>query len=172
MIHEKLIEFHRQFKGVKASGVNPHFKSEYIKLEDLVKAITLPLADLGMYVTHYMDDNILHTAITAEDGELIMSRYVMTPSANPQTMGSQVTYAKRYNLCALLNIAEADDDGAAAAAAQPKPASIETIAALTTQIESMGELSDEQADFFERYPVNTLNEDQAKKILAKLRKAA
>lgn len=51
---------------------------------------------------------------TSEDGVWPLKKV-----DNPQQMGSLVTYARRYALCAVLNIvAEDDDDGGAAAAGQ------------------------------------------------------
>lgn len=132
-IHAKLVEFHKKFNGAKKSGVNPHFRSEYMTLDDVVHATTPVLTELGLCAFHCIEGGDLVTAIADEKGDKIESRIPMTLNGNPQAAGSMVTYYKRYNLCALLNIAEADDDGNAAAAAAPeppKPASLESLAAL------------------------------------------
>ena len=129
-IHKKLIDFHAAFSGAKKGGRNPHFKSDYFTLDDVVKATTPILNKLGLYVTHYMDENLMYTAIVDENGEMQISRFPLTPSNNPQVMGSQITYAKRYNLTSLLNIAEVDDDGNAAAAAAPAMADAKQLATL------------------------------------------
>lgn len=54
------------------------------------------------FVLHY---RLLH----APTGESIEGDYPL-PSGNPQTMGGAITYARRYALCAVLNITPAEDD--------------------------------------------------------------
>lgn len=172
-IHSKLVEFHKRFSGAKKTGKNPHFGSEHFTLDDVVKATTPILTDLGLHVAHYVEGGELVTAIFDVDGNHLFSRMALPQSSNPQAIGSAVTYYKRYNLCALLNIAEADDDGnAAAAASKPKTASIETLAALKVQMDSMEALPDGASDFFKKHPIETLTEEQAKAILKRLKEAA
>ena len=114
-VHKKLQDFHAKFKGAKKSGINPHFNSEHFTLEDIVHATTPVLNEVGLHVVHYLADGHLITSIFDEDGLSVASHFALPHTANPQAVGSAITYAKRYNLCALLNIAEADDDGNAAA---------------------------------------------------------
>ena len=53
--------------------------------------------------------------IHAESGEWISSTTVIPlPKNDPQGMGSAITYARRYSLCAMLGIITEDDDGNAA----------------------------------------------------------
>lgn len=57
------------------------------------------------------------TIIFNTEGSLEIGAYPVQVSADPQAMGSAVTYARRYSLYAALNIyPEKDDDGAGAAA--------------------------------------------------------
>lgn len=165
-IHAKLIEFHKQFNGVAKSGLNPHFKSEYMTLDDVVHATTPILTDLDLYVTHSTrtDDNgtFLVTRLNADDGESLDSWFPLSLNGNPQATGSQITYGKRYNLCSLLNIAEADDDGEAAAAAAPEPATRESLAALQDYAEG----HDDRMTFLSKRG-GSLTEDQAQTIIEK-----
>lgn len=57
-----------------------------------------------------------YTLSHALSGENITGDYPLTES-NPQTMGGQITYARRYALCSVLGIAPAEDDDDAQAAA-------------------------------------------------------
>jgi hypothetical protein len=51
----------------------------------------------------------------ADSGEWISSTTVIPlPKNDPQGMGSAITYARRYSLCAMLGIITEDDDGNAA----------------------------------------------------------
>lgn len=74
----------------------------------------------GRFVLAY---KLLHTSKETEEGE-----YPLPTGGTPQSMGSAITYARRYCLCAVTGVApEDDDDGAAAEAearrplAQPEP---------------------------------------------------
>jgi hypothetical protein len=59
--------------------------------------------------------NQLVTRLFHKSGQYLDSTYPLPVSAGAQEMGSAITYARRYSLCAILGIAaEADDDGAKA----------------------------------------------------------
>ena len=78
------------------------------------------MTDEGRFVLAY---KLLHTSGESEGG-----KYPLPTGGTPQSMGSAITYARRYCLCAATGVApEDDDDGAAAEAearrpvAQPEP---------------------------------------------------
>ena len=113
-IHAALLKFHKEFMGAKKSGHNLHFKSKYFTLDDLVEATTPVLQKCGLYVMHFVDAGCLTTMIRTDDGTNVASTIELPPTTNPQIMGSNLTYFKKYNLTGLLNIPEAsdlDDDG-------------------------------------------------------------
>jgi hypothetical protein len=114
-IHEQMLKFHKEFHGAEKTGENPHFRSSHFTLDDVINASTLVLNKIGLYVIHQVDSGALVTCVMNADGERLTSSIPMAPNTNPQVTGSLMTYFKRYNLCNLLNIAEADDDGNAAA---------------------------------------------------------
>jgi hypothetical protein len=125
-INEALLAFAAEFVGAHKTGRNPHFKSDHFTLDDVINATTQVLQKHGLYVTHRtiltesgsaMATSVIH----AESGTEITSKIPLPQLSDPQKVGSAITYYKRYNLCALLNIAEADDDGNAAAVPEPPP---------------------------------------------------
>lgn len=101
--------------------VNPHFKSKFTPLDTIVETIkpllckhglvwsTLPCADEhGRPALRY---RLAHVA-TGEALEDVMP--LLLVKADPQGQGSAITYARRYTLCAVLNlVADDDDDGSA-----------------------------------------------------------
>jgi hypothetical protein len=161
-IHAKLIEFHKKFNGAKKTGVNPHFKSEHFTLDDVIHATTPIMNELGLCAYHYIDGGEMVSVIATDEGDSITSRIPMALNGNPQAAGSMVTYYKRYNLCALLNIAEADDDGNAAAAAAPKLISDKTL----IELKDLAAGNNERVDFVEKRG-SGLSEDQARAIITK-----
>ena len=124
-IHKALIEFHKHFAGAEKRGVNPHFKSLYFTLDDLVNATTPALNKAGLVVSHRIVPNddgqtaALVTAVTDEEGDSIESAMLLNVTGTPQQIISQTTYYKRTQIAALLNVAEAVDDDANAATAPP-----------------------------------------------------
>ena len=172
-IHGKLLEFHKRFKGAEKTGFNPHFKQAHFTLEDVNHAVTPILNDVGVYILHHLADGRLVTVLIGEgeDGkDAVTSAFPLPVTDNPQVLGSAITYGKRYNLCALLNISEPDDDGEAAAINQPEPASMETLAAIRDYLESMdGDITPEMAKFFAQHPIDKMNEPQAVAVLKRLK---
>lgn len=98
---------------------NPHFKSKYTPLDTIVETIGPLLAKHGLtWVAcptygpdgHPALNYRLSHAQTNEGIEGTMPLLLSKPDA--QGMGSAITYARRYSLCAVLNlVADEDDDG-------------------------------------------------------------
>jgi pyruvate/2-oxoglutarate dehydrogenase complex dihydrolipoamide acyltransferase (E2) component len=114
---------------VKDTAVNAGQRQySYAKLENVVDAITEPLAAQGLVVFQAFDaeTSTLITRLAHISGQFVESAYPLHPYERPQDFGSQATYSRRYSLLALLNLASEDDDGQAAQdaprAAHPAPA--------------------------------------------------
>ena len=105
---------------------NAYLKSSYMPLSTLLKAIREPLADQGVIATHsYEQRDNAFVVVTALEhpasGTRITSSFPVLSMENPQKVGACGTYAMRYNLMLLLNIAASDDDGAATSPQQFTP---------------------------------------------------
>ncbi len=101
---------------------------QYGDLAGITDALRKPFADNGLCHVQFVsnDPGEVHitTRIMHASGQWIESSMTMPVSDHrPQTLGSAVTYGRRYSLGALAGIAsEQDDDGAAAQeAATPPP---------------------------------------------------
>ena len=101
--------------------VNPHFKSNYAPLEQ-VMAVAHSMTAHGLCVSQLVSGEEVITLLAHESGEFITSRTPIVAQKNTaQGYGSGVTYARRYALGAIIGIAsEPDDDGNAATAAPPQ----------------------------------------------------
>jgi hypothetical protein len=107
---------------LRKDATNPHYRSKYASLDTIVEQVgpilakhelvwsTLPVNDeQGRPALRYR----LAHAPTGEVLEGTMPLLLSKPDA--QGMGSAITYARRYSLCAVLNlVADDDDDGHAA----------------------------------------------------------
>ena len=94
---------------------------KYLSLDELMDQILPVLHERGFVLiqpVNFIDGQaVLDTSlIHAESGMNVTSRMVLTPvKDDPQSLGSAITYARRYSLMPLLGlVADEDDDGAAA----------------------------------------------------------
>jgi hypothetical protein len=103
---------------ITKSATNPHFKSKFASLDDVMNEInpiltrhglvwlTLPGREDGEPVLSY---RLVHAA-TGEALEGSMP--LMLKTADPQGQGSALTYARRYSIMAVLGlVTDEDDDG-------------------------------------------------------------
>ncbi|WP_416398082.1 ERF family protein [Allohahella sp. A8] len=104
---------------------NPHFKSSYADLAEILNTTRPVLSKHGLSVVQmpgYGEQLVtLTTLLMHSSGEYIESE-CCTPIAkhDAQQVGSALTYLRRYSLAAVCGIAQEDDDGNAATAAAPR----------------------------------------------------
>lgn len=106
-------------KAVKDS-TNPHFRSKYADLGNVVDAIKPHLEEHGLAFFqkfHECDKGIkIETIVIHESGESISNGILFVPVTknDAQGFGSACTYARRYSLQSAFGVAPDDDDGNAA----------------------------------------------------------
>lgn len=114
-LFEALSKAQAVIEGAKEDSDNPFFKSKYADLTSVWQACRKPLTDNGLTVVQTMDlvaDRIfLVTTLGHISGQWICS-YLPIPitKPDPQTLGSAITYCRRYALSAIVGICPADDD--------------------------------------------------------------
>ena len=108
---------------VSKDGTNPHFKSKFMTLDNIVDTLNPMLAENKLLITHFIESGTLVTRVVdIETAETLDSHFPMN-ATDPQKVGSEITYGKRYNLVALFNICtDADDDWNNASRKSVKPA--------------------------------------------------
>lgn len=98
--------------SVTKDGINPHFRSKYMTLDNIVETLQPMLNDNKLLVTHFIENGTLVTRVVdIETAETLDSHFPMN-ATDPQKVGSEITYGKRYNLVALFNICADEDDDA------------------------------------------------------------
>lgn len=106
-------------RGAKKESQNPFFKSHYADLQSVWDAIREPLSKNGLsvfQVTYLSGDLIiLNTLLSHSSGQWVSGDYPIRPVKNdPQSLGSAITYARRYALMGIIGVCPVDDDGNAA----------------------------------------------------------
>lgn len=118
-LSKALVETQKELKQPLKDAKNPFFKSEYVPLENVAEAITESATKHGLafsqYATTTETGNVsVGTIVFHEIGEFIeFPPLILKPeNTKPQSIGSAITYAKRYSLSAVFGItSDKDDDG-------------------------------------------------------------
>ena len=116
-----LLNVQRQLLPAAKDATNPFTKSRYATLNSVMAASREALLDNGIWMCQCpvpvdtpgaigLMTKLTHT----ESGQWQSSIAVVPlPKADPQGMGSAITYARRYALTAMLGLVTEDDDGEA-----------------------------------------------------------
>ena len=122
-----------QIDDADKSVTNSFFKSKYADLAAVRSVIRKPLADNGLSIVQLpsTDENgiSVRTMLMHKSGQYISEVFAIpVQKRDAQGLGSAVSYARRYALMSILNIAAEDDDGNAATARAPsvKPKPVDT----------------------------------------------
>jgi hypothetical protein len=119
-----LIGFQKDIGSIKKTKSNPFFNSKYADLASILEIIRPALEKNGLAIAQQCkvidSHNVLITELLHVSGFSLESEYILEPvKDDPQSMGSAMTYARRYCLLAILNISPDDDDDDANTASQP-----------------------------------------------------
>lgn len=108
-----------EMEVAKLDSTNPFFKSKYADLSSVVKASRPYLAKNGLCIIQRVVQNgsgirYLYTRLCHTSGQWMESKMIVEPPKNDiQTVGSYITYLRRYNYASMVGVvaAEEDDDG-------------------------------------------------------------
>jgi hypothetical protein len=141
---------------------NPAYRSKYAPLENLIDATREALSRVGLALLQlpslWGTDVVVTTVLVHSSGEWISSSLqlpgTMRDRFDAQSVGSGITYARRYALQSILNIAgEVDDDGNAAAGIGSKEAA-QAVAQRkieTYEEKTANQLSGKSVEYFESH---------------------
>jgi len=112
-----LAKFHAMVGKISKDAKNPFFKSNYASLPHIITEVSEPLEKAGLILSQFPNgDGLTTMLIHAESGEYISATYTLqvVRQNDPQAQGSAISYARRYAITSILNLAISDDDGEAA----------------------------------------------------------
>ena len=121
-LYEALAKAQLEMKLAQRDSENPYFKSKYANLGSVIEASRPFLAKNGLCVFHRQEltqegQSILVCTLAHASGQYVDSRYRVVPAKNDiQSLGSYMTYLRRYSYVAICGLADTDDDGEAAVA--------------------------------------------------------
>ncbi|HEX8965858.1 MAG TPA: ERF family protein [Patescibacteria group bacterium] len=106
-----------QIKNAVKNKKNPHLKSKYADITSTIEAAKEALSNNGLSIFQGPDiidgKNVLRTILSHTGGQWISSiTPLITPRNDMQSLGTAITYARRYAYAAMVGIVtEEDDDG-------------------------------------------------------------
>ena len=118
-----------EMKGAAKKSVNPFFKAGYADLHTVIESSFPSLTKYGLSVVQGNESKpgefFVTTMLLHESGQWIKSKLKMPiEKATAQSVGSVITYGRRYGLSAITGIAQYDDDGNAASSKTTKPTDV------------------------------------------------
>lgn len=117
-----------EIENAAKNAANPHFKSKYADLAEVLNTVRPTFAKNGLSLMQStgFDGALVNvtTLVGHKDGGFITSVASCAPAkTDAQGVGSATTYLRRYSLAAMAGVAQEDDDGQSAAHDR-KPAAI------------------------------------------------
>lgn len=145
-IYGKLLDFQKLNISIKKDMSNPHFRSKYADLSEVINKVRKPLSDCGIVLIQSPTEFGLTTTLhDVASGTEITSFLPFIGASDPQKLGSNLTYLRRYSLVTILGLEDDDDDGnTATAPTQAKSAPKPTPAPTMTIEEAFVELHKSQ----------------------------
>ena len=182
---EALAAAQGEIENATKRSSNPHFKSKYADLAEVINTARPVLSKYGLSVTQwpsYADGLVsVETLLTHKTGEWI-SNTASAPAdkLTAQGVGSAITYLRRYSLAALAGIAQEDDDGNAASEREAKRApakaspkiDTERAALIDNNLQAIGKTAEEICAAMKVERLTDLTEAQAEKVEARIRALA
>lgn len=119
-----LLSAQREINHATKDAKNPHFKNDYATLESVLDAAKPILNKYDIVISQpsgkdesgqYIETKLMHVSGQVHSSKM----YLLIDKLNMQGLGSAITYARRYDLAAILGITQSDDDGTLASNNQP-----------------------------------------------------
>lgn len=175
-IAQALVKAQMEMGPALKQSNNPHFKSKYADLGNVMEACMPALQAQGIAVIQptgedelgrYVETIFIHAA----SGEQVSCRTPLIIGKNDmQGYGSAVTYARRYGLMAMAGIAPEDDDGNAAARAAPQKINAETLNQIASLVGETEADPDKLCKYFKVDNLMALTQDQGNYAVQMLKK--
>jgi len=115
-----LAEAQGEIENASKNAANPHFRSKYADLAEVLNTVRPVLSKHGLSLVQSTGFNgelvTVSTVLAHKSGGLIVSEAACKPAkSDAQGVGAATTYLRRYALAAMTGVAQEDDDGNAAA---------------------------------------------------------
>jgi hypothetical protein len=136
-IYQKLAQAKKEIGAISKDSKNPFYKSKYFDINQLLQHVEPVLEKYGLMVMQpIIEGKVVSLIIDVETGNDCRSEITLTDERDPQKIGSQISYFRRYTLSSLLSLQAEDDD---ANKAIPQPTKIGTSKKVFSKNDADGE---------------------------------
>jgi hypothetical protein len=116
-----LIKAKGGFQAIPKDKTNPQFKSAgYSSLDAVLAAVEPSLLANDLTIIHHAAEGQYITTLYHKSGESLSSSLPLPSFADPQKMGSYLTYCRRYAITGLLGVCSDEDDDGNASSQPPQ----------------------------------------------------
>ena len=166
-----LAKMQGEVENATKGSLNPHFKSKYADLAEVLNTVRPVLAANGLSVIQSpsFDGAVCHVTTTlahASGGYITGTMSCVPAKQDGQGVGSSTTYLRRYSLAAVCGIAQEDDDGNSSAHSKPATYPLISSGEAARIKESIESLNIDEAAFLRHYGVKSIGQLTTDKIPA------
>jgi hypothetical protein len=164
-----LAKMQGEVENATKGSVNPHFKSRYADLAEVLNTVRPVMSANGLSVIQSPAFDGVRVGVTTtichSSGGYVSGEISCVPAKHDgQGVGAATTYLRRYALAAFAGVAQEDDDGQSATTTQrvayPK-ITPDGVAFIKSELE---ELAIDEAAFLKHYGVTTIAEITTDKV--------
>lgn len=137
-----LVAAQKEMPHIALDGVNPHFRSKFATLGQIIDKTRPVLAKHGLSIVQLPTqvDGVpaLRTILMHQGGEQVEDTMLLLPGkSDPQGQGAALTYARRYAWSSVLGLAaDEDDDGNSAQPSSYREAAVQQAVTVATTNEA------------------------------------
>jgi len=164
-----LAKMQGEVENATKGSLNPHFKSKYADLAEVLNTVRPVLASNGLSVIQSpsFDGGICHVTTTlahSRGGYIYGTMSCVPAKQDGQGIGAATTYLRRYSLAAVCGVAQEDDDGNTAAHTKPVTHPLISTGEGARIKESIESLNIDEAAFLRHYGVKSIAQLTTDKI--------
>lgn len=110
-IYQKLAQAKKEIGAISKDSKNPFYKSKYFDINQLLQHVEPVMEKYGLMIMQpIIEGKVVSLIIDVETGNDCRSEITLTDERDPQKIGSQISYFRRYTLSSLLSLQAEDDD--------------------------------------------------------------
>lgn len=167
-IHTKLLAFQQLNISVKKGSENPHFKSKFADINEILDKVKKPLTTLGVVIIQIPTSEGLKTILhDTESGTEVEGYLEFCQRGDAQKLGSNITYYRRYSLLAMLGLEDEDDDANKAVEPSKPQMSVEEACVKLRTATNLDELK----VYFTALPTNIKKDNEVHAMKEELKKS-
>jgi len=164
-----LAKMQGEVENATKGSVNPHFKSRYADLAEVLNTVRPVMAANGLSVIQSPSFDGVRVCVTTTvchaSGGYVSGEISCVPAKHDgQGVGAAVTYLRRYALAAFAGVAQEDDDGQSATTTQRVAYPKITPGQASSIKSDLEELAIDEAAFLKHYGVPTIAEITTDKV--------